>query len=176
MINSPQALAGSTPLLDPPATLTHAEPAPAASAWAAPTGTRAVTWLVAGSTRDTVLSFQFATHTAPSPNATYRTPAPTSIVRSIGLGPGSTRHSTPSSEVAHTAPPPTAMPNSWLLPSSIALRMRFVRGSICAIVFSPEITQTPASPAAIGPTPSVPGPRRRAGRSPDPGARPCCRG
>ena len=69
-INSPQALAGSTPLLDPPATLTHAEPAPAASAWAAPTGTRAVTWLVAGSTRETVLSFQFATHTAPSPNAT----------------------------------------------------------------------------------------------------------
>ena len=68
--NSPQALAGSTPLLDPPATLTHAEPAPAASAWAAPTGTFAVTWLVAGSTRETVLSFQFATHTAPSPNAT----------------------------------------------------------------------------------------------------------
>ena len=85
------------------------------------------------------------------------------------LGPGSTRHSTPSSEVAHTAPPPTAIPNRRLLPSSIALRMRFVRGSICEIVFSPEITHTPASPAAIAPASS--GPRTTATRRPLAGSR-----
>jgi hypothetical protein len=91
---------------------------------------------VAGSTRATVPSFQLAAHTKPSPNATYSSPAPTSIVRVSGRGPGSTRQSRPSSELAQTAPPPTAIPGRKLLPSSIGGSARLVRGSIRTIEFA----------------------------------------
>ena len=67
-------------------------------------------------------------------------------MRSTG---GSTRHSTPSSEVAHTDPAPTAIPNRRLLPSSIGSPVRLVRGSIGVSVLSHPPIQTPASPAAI---------------------------
>ena len=56
-----------------------------------------------------------------------------------------------------------------MLPSSIGLRIRFVRGSICEIVFPPEITHTPTSPAAIATGSS--GPRTTATRRPLAGSR-----
>ena len=70
-------------------------------------------------------------------------------MRVIGRGPGSTRHSSPSSEVAHTEPAPTATAVSELLPSSISSATRLVRGSIRVRLLSQLTVQTPSSPAAI---------------------------
>ena len=51
----------------PPSVLAQATPSPAASDWTAPTGTRAVTRFVRGSTRDTVPVTKLPTQTAPAP-------------------------------------------------------------------------------------------------------------
>jgi hypothetical protein len=53
---SPQPYAVRGPSVVRPSTLTHAAPAPAASAWGGPTDDRAVTLLERGSTRATVPS------------------------------------------------------------------------------------------------------------------------
>jgi hypothetical protein len=53
---SPQAEVVRTPFVVPPATLTQATPAPAASACGAPIEVRAVTLFVRGSIRDTLPS------------------------------------------------------------------------------------------------------------------------
>ena len=126
---------GSVPSRVAPATLTHADPSPAASACTAPTGIRAVTALVAGSIRATVPSFQLATHTAPSPNATYWTPAPTSIGRAAaaaGLDP-------PQLALLRGGPHRAAADRDARQEVAAELdrgSARFVRGSILVIEFS----------------------------------------
>ena len=64
--SSPQTDPGSSPAFVAPAVLTHAEPAPAASACAAPIGIF-VTAFVAGSIRARVPSTKFAAQSAPAP-------------------------------------------------------------------------------------------------------------
>ena len=77
-------------------------------------------------------------------------PAPTSIDRAIGLGPGSNRQTRPSAApaVAQTEPAPTAMPSSSFEPDSIVWPGRFVRGLIRVTEF-PSTNHTPSFPAAI---------------------------
>ena len=62
---SPQIEAGKGPSRGAAAMLTHVEPAPAASAWGAPSCMRVVTRFVLGSTRETSPVMKLPVHTAP---------------------------------------------------------------------------------------------------------------
>src|SRR5215207_1933288 len=137
---------------------TQIAPAPAASASGRPaTRTTSVSIPRPGSTRDTVPSSTFATHTAPSPTATAPAPLPTAMssrttVLEAGLIWESVR---PVASVTQTAPSPAAMPPG--VPrtrmTGRSSRSGSIRDTVPSTLFA---TQTDPRPTvtAVGPFPT----------------------
>ena len=140
-----QVAAGRFPCFAPAATLTHAEPAPAASACGAPTGICVTVFVRGVDARDRAVQPVGRPHRPVAVGDVIDADADVDRARDR-VGPGSIRQSTPScGDVTQTAPPPTAMPVRSRCRSGCSCPTRFVRGSIRTTELRPS-----AKPDALG--------------------------